>query len=157
MARTKRERDIIATAARGQLDAFIRSKGLRHTPERYAILDHALKFDKLFSVDMLLGTMENDVFRVCKATVYNTVQLLCDADILRKHSYAANHVLYEVAINPKGNIHLVCRCCGNVKVVDDAEVDALLRHRHFMGFAHRFYSLYVYGLCTQCKRATLKK
>ena len=154
MARNNKDRNIIVDAARHQLDEFIRLKGMRRTPERYTILAKIITFDKLFSIDDIMLLMESQIFRVCKATVYNAVQTFCQAGILRKHSYNNTSVKYELALKTGGNVHLICTVCGSVKVSNDPEIDAILRHRRFKSFAHRFYSLHVYGLCTRCRRLT---
>lgn len=153
MARSKKDRNIISDAARLQLDAYIQAMGMRRTPERYAVLEHIVGLDNLFTAEEVISAMDSPVFRVCQATVYNTIQTLCDAEILRKHYYDGNHISYELALSAKGNVHLICRVCGSIKVSHDPEIDAMLRHRRFTAFSHRYYSLHIYGICSRCQRS----
>ena len=57
---------------------------MRQTPERFAILDKTLEQKVHFDIDELYKNIEAD-YHVSRSTVYNTVELLCECNILRKH------------------------------------------------------------------------
>ena len=43
-------------------------------------------------------TLEADAYHVSRATVYNTIDLLCECGILRKHQFSSHQAQYELAL-----------------------------------------------------------
>ena len=128
------------------LEHLLRDKGMRRTPERFAILERVESFQRLFSAD--------DIFHVSDATVYNTLQLFTRAGILRRHSIGSKPALYENLTAPRAGagVQLVCTECGAIKTARDPEVDRLLASRRYPSFSRSYYTLHVYGLCSRCAR-----
>ena len=57
------------------LDKHLEIKGLRKTPERYAIINEIYSFDHHFDADELYSQMIKKKYRVSRATIYNTLDL----------------------------------------------------------------------------------
>ena len=136
------------------LEHHLRDKGMRRTPERFAILERVESFQRLFSADDIIASMSDDIFHVSDATVYNTLQLFTRAGILRRHSIGSKPALYENLTAPRAGagVQLVCTECGAVKTARDPEVDRLLASRRYPSFSRSYYTLHVYGLCSRCAR-----
>lgn len=134
---------------RSKFAEFIKSKGMRQTPERFAILDKALEQRVHFDIDELYRDIEPE-YRVCRATVYNTVELLCECNILRKHFLNENQAAYEFAHDK--HLHLICLQCGSVKEVHDEGSHEYFEKLKFKGFHSTFISTNIYGICSQCER-----
>lgn len=133
---------------RNQLTEFLRSRHLRKTPERYAILEKAIDLSAHFEVDKLYNALEEEGYHVSRATVYNTLELLCEAGILNRHIFATNQARYELARG--SHLHLICRKCGKIREIDDPSLTARLLTEEYEDFSPEYSSSSVYGLCSDC-------
>ena len=129
---------------------YLDTHGLRKTTERYAILNRILSINGHFTIEELQQLIDSDGFRVSRSTVYNTVELLIDAKMLRRHVFEGMQSQYERISLP--HTHLICTICGKVKEVRDQNFAAFMNARRFNAFNTDHYSLYVYGTCSTCAR-----
>lgn len=120
-----------------QLDDYLREHDMRRTPERYAIVRRAMALNSYFSVDSLCSALDDEAFHVSRTTVYNTVQLLVDASILRPLRLLGNDTRYCFAMrhnDESDSVYLVCLDCGKIKEVKGNDAAAKLRTTQFRGF-----------------------
>jgi len=129
---------------------YLDAHGMRKTTERYAILNRIMGINGHFTIEELQQIIEEDGFRVSRSTVYNTVELLMDAKMLRRHVFEGMQAQYERITLP--HTHLICTTCGKVKEVKDPNFAASMNARRFNAFNTDHYSLYVYGTCSTCAR-----
>ena len=134
-----------------RFDRFLDEKKMHKTPERFAILRRILAFQSHFTIETLMQSMEEESFHVSRATLYNTIQLLVEAQLVRRHVFEGLQVQYEKA-GATPHSHLICTSCGKVKEVRDPNFIAYMNARKFTAFTTDFYSLYVYGTCSTCAR-----
>ena len=134
---------------------YLESKGLRKTSERYAILEKVWSMKMHFDVETLYNMMERDAYHVSLATVYNTIDLLMECGLLRKHQFNSQPAQYEVALG--SHFHLVCTQCGKVKEVEANEIISQVMTRRYTAFTPAYMSTYLYGLCSACVRQNKKK
>lgn len=130
------------------LTSFLRQRGMRKTPERFAILSMALTMQGHFEVDDLYKALDADAYHVSRATVYSTVELLCRCGLLRRLLIDSQKALYEVA---DGNhAHLICMQCGRVQEVTDSNLAESLTPRLLPGFSVSYVTAMAYGVCARC-------
>lgn len=131
---------------------FLDTKQKRKTPERFAILDCILSLNCHFTIEYLQRMMDSTPFRVSRATLYNTMELLTQCGVIRRHVFEGMQPQYErVYITPHS--HLICTECGKVKDVRDNDMLAFMNaHKKYAAFTMSYYSLHVYGICNTCAR-----
>lgn len=142
--------------ARQEFTRFLQSHNMRLTSERFAILDRVMRTGGHFTVEDFTGALETGGYHVSVATVYSTFRLLCEAGLLRRHTFAEGSAQFERNVAASSHTHLICTVCGKVREVRsaDAGLAAQIERRKYTGFAPSHFALYIYGLCSRCQRAS---
>lgn len=90
---------------------FLKKGNYRITPERFIVLQYALDTDTHFSADELFLKMKSEVSR---ATVYNTLDILVECNILTLRNFGDNLKRYESTTAKDSHDHLICLDCGRI-------------------------------------------
>ena len=89
------------------LDKHLELKGLRKTQERYAIVKEIYTFDHHFDADELYTQMIKKKYRVSRATIYNTLDLLVSLELVSRHVFKENTSKYEKSFGFRQHDHII--------------------------------------------------
>lgn len=142
------------TGIRERFDEFIQSRGLRRTGQREVILDEAFSRDEHFTAEDLFDRVRRHSSEISRATVYRTLALLVEADLLREIDLGESQTTYDPNFlgKPSHN-HLVCVDCGRVVEFEDSHIETLndcVTRR--LGFRPVRQSLKIEATCEQLRK-----
>jgi len=129
----------------------LRERGFRLTPQREMILSVLHDIEGLATVDEIYGRVQTLSTSVDISTVYRTLDLLQDFDLVSCVDAGDDQRRYELLGIHGPHLHLVCHACGRV-VGADPEVARAFGERlqAEYGFRPALDHLSIPGLCAAC-------
>jgi len=132
---------------------YLSQKGFRKTVERFAILEIIYSDTKHFSREMLQKAL---TIRVSRATLYNTLQLLQECNLVLKHQFGKK-TFYERAFKNDFHLHLNCTVCSTTRELKDNDFKKCMQNKKLINFTPFRYSLNIYGICNKCSLKEKRK
>ena len=142
----------------------LKEKGLKVTQQRLLLFEiFAENKDRHLSVDDVYELVREEHPEIGLATVYRTVQLLREIQLLDRIILDDGCVRYEIRYTTNGDVHhhhhhLICRSCGKVLSFRKDLLDTLEdRIEQETGFHVLDHELKFYGQCKECARQSADK
>jgi Fur family ferric uptake transcriptional regulator len=131
----------------------LRSRGLRMTPQRRAIVSEVMRASGHISPATIARRVESEMPGVNPSTVYRTLTLLEDVGVLQ-HSHLETGPEYHRSEDAQ-HVHLTCHRCGrdDALSLDEAGKLHTLIRRH-RGFEADLTHFAITGLCAECAAAS---
>ncbi|MFM7023804.1 MAG: Fur family transcriptional regulator [Flavobacteriales bacterium] len=148
----------IRVKVRQIFSAYLEQHSHRKTPERFAILDQIYSQKGHFEIESLYEKMKKKNYRVSRATLYNTMDLLLACNLVRKHQFGKNLAQFEKSHEFKQHDHLICTECGKVMEFCDPRLQNIKTTvGEILDFEVMHHSLNLYGVCSSCKSLNKSK
>ena len=99
-----------------EVEAVLKSEGLRATKQRLDIWDELSSTDKHRDIETILKDLKKNKINVSRATLYRTIDVFVKHDLLTKIILDNGRFLYEhnkKTITPKHD-HILCEDCGEI-------------------------------------------
>lgn len=131
---------------------ILKSSALKYTRQREAVLKVLYNNEGHFSPEQLYNIVKDShpELNVGIATVYRTLNLLEESDIVSSISFGAQGKKYEIATKPHHD-HMICRSCGKIIEFND---DTIERKQKTIAKKHDFkltgHLMQLYGICSEC-------
>lgn len=139
----------------GQMDevresftSFLKRRNQRQTPERFSVLEEAYATGDHFDADELYLRLRKKDVRVSRATVYNTLDLLMECELVIRHQFGKNQAKYERAFSYRQHDHLICMDCNEIFEFCDPRLQSIQEMvADIFNFEIKSHSLNLYGQC----------
>lgn len=131
-------------------EELLRSRGLKATPSRVALLGILKKAKKPLSITALERTLAKE--KINNVTFYRMVEDFTNAGMVRPVDVRHGHAHYEL-IPSNEHHHLICTRCGKINDVtgclpDNFAAKALRANPDFVKITD--HALELFGLCKKC-------
>ncbi len=94
--------------------------------------------------------MKNKKYRVSRATLYNTIELLLSCNLVTKHQFGKNLAQFEKSHEFKQHDHLICQDCEKVFEFCDPRIQQIQKTAgELLGFDIDHHSLNLFGKCSK--------
>lgn len=127
---------------------YLQQRSQRQTPERFAILEEVYATDEHFDADTLYFRLKQKAIQVSRATVYNTLDLLLDCDLIVRHQFGNKQAKYERAYSYWQHDHMICMDCNQVFEFCDPRIQSIQEMvSDIFQFEVKHHALHFYGHC----------
>jgi len=101
----------------------LKKEGLRYTHQRQAIWDELSASDEHRDAEEIYLALYNSGLKVSRATVYRTIDVLVNNNLVRKLDLGDGRARYENKMDTAHHDHLICVQCGKIEEFMDNVIE----------------------------------
>lgn len=137
---------------------ILKESGLKYTRQREIVLNILYHSDTHFTPESLYMEIKHKEpnLNVGIATVYRTLNLLEDSQMVTSLSFGAAGKKFELANKPHHD-HLICKNCGKIVEFENSIVE---RQQALIAKEHKFkltgHLMQLYGICETCAQSKVR-
>jgi Fur family transcriptional regulator, ferric uptake regulator len=156
--RTKEVDESLVKEKEAAFAEFIQRKGLKTTRQRNTIIAVFFRLRGHISVEELLKEVKKVNPRIGYATVYRTLHLLVESNLVEERRFGDGLARYEGHSDVEHHDHMICLECGEISEFYNPRLEALqeklAEENNFQIFRHR---LELYGACKDKETCNRRK
>lgn len=132
----------------------LKEKGFKLTPQRKIIIDSLISHNKKhITIEELYAHVIRKTKNIGLTTVYRSVQLFCNLNLIEKIHLDDGAVRYELidGNNLHRHHHLICNNCGKIVEVKEDLMDSIEKifEENYDFFVSNHQANF-YGICSSC-------
>ncbi|AUT00107.1 transcriptional repressor [Nostoc sp. CENA543] len=127
----------------------LKSKGLRVTPQRFAVYANLLERTDHPTVEQILTDLNKDAPTSSQATVYAALQALREVGLVREVLLEEGVSRYDANVAP--HHHFRCKCCRTIEDVQWNAFGNIDLSQLRSGLKAERFEVIVQGVCDRCQ------
>lgn len=127
----------------------LKAKGLRVTPQRFAVYANLLERDDHPTAEQLLTDLNQNFPVSSQATIYSSLQALQQVGLVREVLLEPGVTRYDA--NTEHHHHFQCRNCGVIEDIPWNAFGNLDFQNVRSGLCPEAYEVTVFGVCDRCQ------
>ncbi len=136
---------------------ILRDNGLKVTTQRMVILEVLYSRPGMhMTAEEIYDLVKNKFPDIGLATVYRTIQMLSDLNLIDKLNLDDGYVRYEIGIKDEDSTshhhhHLICKACEDIFAFQDDLLDEIeVKIEEATGFKVKDHEVKFFGYCKKC-------
>ena len=126
----------------------LKSRGLRVTPQRFAVYANLLSRSDHPTVEQILADLNQNFPVSSQATIYTSLQVLRDVGLVQEVLLEEGVSRYDA--NMKKHHHFLCSKCGAIEDIPSNQFEPLNLSKLRSGLKAESYEIIVRGICDRC-------
>jgi len=131
---------------KNNISSYLQENKIKPSFQRIKVYEYLIEKKNHPTVDMIYQTLVNEIPTLSKTTIYNTLKLFVEQNIVVIINIEDNETRYDADISTHG--HFKCRNCG--KVYDFNYTNSNLSFKDLKHFKIEKTHLYLNGICANC-------
>lgn len=129
-----------------ELTSLLKEKNVKPSLQRLKILEYLINSEDHPTVDIIFQDLNTEIPTLSKTTVYNSLNILVDAGLVKVVNIESSEARYEAAFEDHG--HFKCKKCGKIYdfEIDMKKIDLQIPE----GFEVSEKDIYFKGICKEC-------